>query len=156
MAYVGGAASTPEGRLEVWTDMVDVSTMSGPDKGWRFTDAHGHEHRYVEAAWPYPTLTEVIDATYWCADCHDEHEDAHLECRICGEHIRPGLRGPRTESVPGRKEWLLDGRPISRERGEALLAEMTREADRLQRAESERRVLGSLGYPDAFGSEEEG
>lgn len=69
-----------------------TSNLPEPDPDWRYVDAQGHEHTYSDG---YPTLVEVED---WPAgvdvDGFDYPAGTRLECRLCGEEVRPGLRGP--------------------------------------------------------------
>lgn len=122
-------AQTPFGELRVEVEQVEV-TSSGPrpDKDWRYTDQKGHEHYWRNG---YPTIVEVVDRTYWCPDCEDEHQDTHLECPICHEHISPGMLGPSMwrEFVPGRRSYWLNGEPVSEERANEIIAEMRRQRD---------------------------
>lgn len=111
------------GELRVETEMIDVTSgLPRPDENWTYTDQHGHEHRYDDG---YPTLIQVVDETYWCPDCNDEHEKTHLECRECGEHINPGLRGPSMfrEFIPGPRSYYLNDEPISEQRFREIAAQ---------------------------------
>jgi hypothetical protein len=123
------------GELRIEQDVIPVHYESDLDPGWRFTDAAGHEHYYVYVylgGEHYPTLAYVVDE--WCHSDHDMFgggydEDghpavAHYECRICGEHVTPGMRGPGTTYVPGMHQVFLNGEPISRERAEEILASL--------------------------------
>lgn len=93
--------------LEIDQEDIRVETSGGIayDPKWTFTDEAGHEHRYVDQRPYYPTLREVVDHTYWCDTCRDEHEYTHMECVVCGEHIEPGtmFEGPRTLHIPGMR-----------------------------------------------------
>lgn len=117
------------GELVIETEQIEVTTnLPRQDQNWRFTDAAGHEHRWVagsEPDMPYPTLKRVVDSTYWCDGCREEHDEAHLECRLCGEAIEPGMVGPEPfrKFIPGRRSAYLNGQPISGERAEELLAQ---------------------------------
>jgi hypothetical protein len=121
------AKTTLSGRagvLEVEREVIPVHYLSDIDAGWRFTDAAGHEHHCeYEAPDHYPTLVRVTDETYWCDTCGDEHELDHLECRQCGERIRPGTTGPGTKFIQGLITYTLDGEPITEERARELIAE---------------------------------
>jgi hypothetical protein len=111
------------GELRIETDQIEVtSNPPKPDKNWRYTDQQGHEHYWQDG---YPTLVTIVDKTYWCGECRDEHEEMHLECPICHEHITPGMVGPSgfREFVPGRTSYWLNGKPISEERAKLLIAE---------------------------------
>lgn len=112
------------GTLEVNREAIPVHYMSDIDGNWRFTDAAGHVH-HCEYAAPdhYPTLITVLDASWWCEDCHDEHDDTHLECRQCGQEIQPGMTGPGIRYIAGLTTYTLDGEEITEERAMALVAE---------------------------------
>lgn len=116
MAYTGEL-----GNLVIEVEQIEVtSNEPRPDEKWRLTDAAGHEHYWRDG---YPTLTVVVDETYWCEDCADDHTDTHLECPLCGETITPGLVGPSgfREFAPGRMSATLDGEPITVERAMELI-----------------------------------
>jgi hypothetical protein len=115
------------GTLEAETEMIDVTSgLPYPNERWTYTDRQGHEHRYSRRAAGdyYPTLVWVVDETYWCEDCRDEHTDGHYECAICGEHITPRLRGPdlSRKYIPGLTSYYLNGEPITKERADELMA----------------------------------
>lgn len=117
-------ASTPYGELRVETEMIDVTSgLPRPSKSWTYTDQQGHQHRYDDG---YPTLVTVVERTYWCDECNDEHQDTHLACGLCGEEISPGVVGPSPfrEFAPGRISAYLNDEPISRERYEEIMAEI--------------------------------
>jgi len=118
----------PDGRvLERAVDMVDVTSgLPRADKDWAYTDRQGHPHRWVEGGSHYPSLIWVVDQTYWCEDCEEEHTDGHEECRYCGEHVTPGTVGPpgHREYIPGMTSYYLDGEPVTPEQYQALLAEL--------------------------------
>lgn len=115
--------------LTVTREVIRVDYLSDADAGWAFTDTAGHAHHCdYDAVDRYPTLRTVSEGPYWCTDCRDEHEDTHLECRRCGEVIRPGMTGPGTKWLPGLTEYLIDGVPVSQEQ----VAEFT-ERVRLER-----------------------
>jgi hypothetical protein len=115
--------SGPRGELVIEREMIPVHYMSDIDAGWRYTDANGHRHYCdYEAADHYPTLREVTDETWWCADCADEHEDSHLECRQCGEVIRPGTTGPGTRLIAGPVTYTLNGEPVTEEQARELIS----------------------------------
>lgn len=118
------------------TEPVTVNTLGGPapDPDWTFTDAEGHEHR----AYPgdsdkptWPTLKWVVDRTYWCEDCRDEHEEGHYACAICGEAIEPGMvrKGPETLTRPGRTTFRINGVPVTEEVWKQAIAIQRQAAD---------------------------
>jgi hypothetical protein len=107
----------PPGVLRVERDMIDVtSNLPRPDPDWTYTDRAGHQHR--REGREYPTLVVVVEDTWWCEDCRDEHTDEHLECAQCGETIVPGTVGPHAmrEYIPGLASYWLDDEPISEAR----------------------------------------
>jgi DNA-directed RNA polymerase subunit RPC12/RpoP len=125
MTSVGAKYGTPMGELRIEREMIDVTSASPyADEDWTYTDQQGHPHRYDHG---YPTLTWIIDRTYWCEDCGDEHTEGHYECPLCGERIEPGLKGPDMSRryMPGRTSYYLDDEEISPERF-AELAEQYR------------------------------
>lgn len=102
--------------IKVTNDMIPVHYLSDIDANWHFTDTAGHEHRCeYSAADHWPTLKEVAEEGYWCADCDEEHEDVHLECKLCGEHIQPGMTGPGTKFIQGLTSYFIDDEPVTRE-----------------------------------------
>ncbi len=109
------------GELTIETDSIEVtSALPQTDKNWRHTDQRGHEHYWADG---YPTLVEIIDRTYWCADCGGDHRETHLECRVCQETVVPGTfvdMGRRF--VPGRSVYRLNGVPITKERFDEIRA----------------------------------
>jgi hypothetical protein len=114
----------PRGELVIEREVIPVNYLSDMDANWTFTDAHGHEHYCdYEAADHYPTLTRVIYETYWCEECEDEHDSARLECRLCGETIRPGTTGPGTKFIPGVITATFNGEEITAERAQQIAAE---------------------------------
>lgn len=115
---------TLRGVLRIESTPIEVTSLGGdPDEQWRYTDRHGHGHYYADG---YPTLTRVSDGRYWCADCHDEHEDSHWECPLCHEEIRPGVNAADTfrRYTQGPVEYYLDDAPITEERYRELRTEM--------------------------------
>lgn len=111
------------GELRIEVDVIEVSQLGPkPDKRWRYTDHQGHEHYWAA---DYPTLEWVIDYTYWCCDCGDEHSEGHWACAICGEEIEPGTVGPllAREYVSGPTFYYLNDEPISAERARELVGE---------------------------------
>jgi len=119
---VRSSISGLQGELVIERDVINVSYLSDIDANWRYTDTRGHHH-YCDYDAPdhYPTLREVTDQTWWCDDCRDEHEDTHLECRQCGEHITPGMTGPGTKLIPGRVEYTFNGEPVTPERAQQII-----------------------------------
>lgn len=125
--------------LDVSMDRTLVASETGnePDPEWRFTDPHGHKHRYTargpERRLVVPTITWEVTETWWCADCCDEHEDGHYVCDECGDEVEPGQRwnpmplyvaGQRTAELSG---WRTDGAHIEA----VLMADQMAELERL-------------------------
>jgi hypothetical protein len=99
--------------LRAETERIEVtSSLPYADKDWTYTDRHGHSHRYDRG---YPTLTWVVEYTYWCDTCQDEHDEGHYECPLCGEHITPGMAGPDRfrRYIPGMTRYYLNDEEIS-------------------------------------------
>jgi hypothetical protein len=112
-----------QGELVMEREVIPVNYLSDIDADWRFTDAAGHEHHCeYEAADPYPTLRRVVYETYWCDTCEDEHELERLECRLCGEKVRPGTTGPGTRFIQGVLTCTFNGEPVTEERARELVA----------------------------------
>lgn len=119
--------------LRVEQEQINVSSaLPRPDPDWRYVDQQGHEH-YRDNSHPasYPTLVAVVDETYWCEDCGDEHTRSHWECATCGEIIEPGVLDPSTfvEYRPGLRRYFLNDEEISEERASEIVAEQRRAAD---------------------------
>jgi hypothetical protein len=122
----------PDGRLlEFEQELLEFhSDLPEPDPDWASTDHHGHQHHYDKDALAagrhyYPTLEWVIDETFWCDDCGDEHTEGHWQCPLCGEAVTPGLRGPSLfpRYQAGQRSYYLDGEPITEQQVQALAAE---------------------------------
>jgi hypothetical protein len=112
------------GVLRVERDMIDVTSgLPRPDEAWRYTDRQGHGHYWRDG---YPTLRTVLGGPYWCEDCHDEHQDSHLECPLCSETVQPGMVGPSPfrEFIPGLTSYYLNDEPITEERAREILGKM--------------------------------
>jgi DNA-directed RNA polymerase subunit RPC12/RpoP len=96
-------------NLTIMREPIGISTMSGcaPDPDWSETDPMGHVHRFEGKK--LPTLKLVTARTYWCPDCHDEHEESEYRCRKCGHTIEPKWKslGPRREIFPGPVSTIL-------------------------------------------------
>ncbi len=116
--------------LEIETERIEVSTgLPQPDPRWSHTDNALHSHRAEretrDGPVRYPTLVRRESEPYWCDHCSDEHTDSWFECPLCGEKITPGTYiDPSPQYVKGPTAYLIDGRPVSEEEGEALLAEI--------------------------------
>ena len=108
--------------LEVEHEVVEIRFATTPmevDPDWRYVDEAGHLHAYVDGK--TPTLEWVVDRTWWCEDCGENHEDGHLACKVCREEIEPGRKpGPSVQHRPGRVSYSLCGQPIAREDAERV------------------------------------
>lgn len=115
---------------EMRQDYTRVSDMGGTesDPNWVFTDAAGHEHRADKAG-----LTRTTEPSYWCPDCHDEHDgDSHFVCAQCGEEIKPGtrFRAAGVRMIPGMREFRIDGEYVAPGEFETRYAAAVAEATR--------------------------
>lgn len=104
-------------RIHVEVEQITVDTMGGPspDPDWHYTDHHGHPHLRIGDEWP--TLRWVVDRTYFCEDCQDEHEEGHWECVRCHEHIAPGTvhRPAQRLYRPGPRTYYVNDEPVTEE-----------------------------------------
>jgi hypothetical protein len=115
-------------------DLIDVTSNHRPDTSWRFTDAKGHEHRWYVGWTPaesyspmvhyeVPTVVWVSDGTRYDED-GEPYEVGHVECRECGEHVKPGHTADAYEQkVAGLLRCYVDDRPVTREEFERLARE---------------------------------
>lgn len=109
--------------FEIESEPITFRTLGGPapDPEWKAVDLAGHEHQYVAGAQlgepHWPTLEWVVDETYWCDTCRDEHDKGHWECKQCGETVEPGMvmEGPKTITKPGRTTYKINGNPVDPE-----------------------------------------
>jgi hypothetical protein len=125
---VESSFTTVDGHtLRIIHEETPVNYLNDIDANWRFTDAVGHEHHCeYEAIYHWPTLREVVDNTSWCEDCEDNHEDTHFECRLCGEHITPGMTGPGTKFIQGMTLYFIDNEPVTKTEAEEFVTQMRR------------------------------
>lgn len=104
-------------KVTLEREMIDVTMgwHSTPNEFWRATDSNGHEHRYDKG---YPTLRVVVDRSHWCDghegmynhDPHEEVDESHYECLLCGEVVEPAMDPPGTpKSIPGRISGRIEG-----------------------------------------------
>lgn len=123
--------------FEMNCDLLDVTSLHRPDTSWRFTDAHGHEHRWhvdgqpaesyrPEAKHETPTLRWVFDEwEYW--DDGERYQIGHHECRQCGEHIEPRYTADTsTQYIPGMRHYRINGEPVSKDEFERRVEEARR------------------------------
>ena len=116
--------SGPWGELTIEVEQIDVtSNLPTRDEKWTYTDQQGHEHYWRDG---YPTLTWVIDETWYDEDLDEDVSDGHYECTVCGETVVPGLRGPDTfrRFVPGRRSYRLNDEPITEEQAKQIMQSM--------------------------------
>jgi hypothetical protein len=121
-----------EDRFEAGQDPIDVTSMHRPDTGWVMVDAHGHEHRWhvdgrpavsysPSATYDVPTLVYVKDGEETDED-GETYEVGHLECRACGEHVRPGYTADTIRQyIPGLRWYRINGQSVSPEEFERRL-----------------------------------
>lgn len=111
------------GGVDVWVrhaemfadppERVEFSGSDEADPAWRYRDQASHKHApetYTDAGGTdrvrsWPTLTQVVDETYWCEDCQEEHERSHMECPLCSETITPGRRAARAVVIPSPMQF---------------------------------------------------
>jgi hypothetical protein len=113
--------------LTAHCEPIEVTSL-GPreDPAWTFTDANGHAHATADG---YPSLVWIVDEEDYVVfeDGYPEEYpgSGHYECRECGEHIQPGMRGPSPyrEFIPGPCYYELDGEPITEEQYREIVAE---------------------------------
>lgn len=115
----------PDGQvLEMWSDPIEVTSNSPrPDPKWSFTDEHGHTHTWESGTW-HRVQDDPDEPPFWFDVDGEEHNaPSHTECKLCGEHVHPGTRGPSAfrEFIPGPLHCTLNGQPISREEAVALV-----------------------------------
>lgn len=98
-------------------EMIDVTLgrHSSPNECWRATDSQGHEHRWENG---YPTLRRVVDESHWCDghegmynhDPHEQVDESHYECLLCGEVVKPAMDPPGTPKfIPGAVTGTIEG-----------------------------------------------
>ena len=156
--------SGPLGTLRIEQDVIPVHYMHAADENWRFTDAAGHEHYWtgepllmIDGS-HYPSLIYVVDE--WCYRDHGLYGDAsdpdghpaaaHYECRLCGEHVSPGMTGPGTTMIPGMRTAYLDDEPVSGERAEEVMAAYIEAAQEARRDRDAGKVMDGFGIPRAL------
>lgn len=127
--------------LEIETERIEVSTgLPQPDPRWSHTDNALHSHRAEreteDSPVRYPTLVRRESKPYWCDHCNDEHTDSWFECPLCGEKITPGTYiDPSPQYIKGPTTYLIDGRPVPKAEGEALLAEIRAASEERRQAQ---------------------
>lgn len=128
--------------LEIEVERVEVTTgLPQPDPSWKYTDRTGHQHAYGSRENPYPTLVRRYSEPYWCEECQDEHTDSWMECPLCAETIQPGTRiDTSPQYIAGPASYLIDGRPASKEEGDALFARIRAAREAEQRAREQKKA----------------
>ncbi len=111
-------------QIEVHRDTIPFHRNSAPDMAWRYTDSHGHEHRWhgtVERA-STPTIRWVYDDGM--PDDYEPPEDrddyvpprpGHYECVQCGDIVPEPQTTFHTYHLAGETHFFLDGHYITRE-----------------------------------------
>jgi hypothetical protein len=122
-------ATLPDRRvLTTHCEQIEVTSLSPrPDPAWRFVDASGHEHAYLDRG--YPTLKWVVDEEGYVI-VEDGYPDeypptGHYECGECGEEIKPGMMGPSPfrEFIPGMRSYFLDNEAITEDEYRTIATE---------------------------------
>ena len=118
---------TPSGQLlfESGCELVDVTSLHRPDTSWQVIDAQGHEHCWYVNGLPAgsynpatthetPTLVWIKDGEEYWEDDDEPHAVGHLECRQCGERLRPGYTADAYQVyVPGLRWYRIDGERVT-------------------------------------------
>lgn len=117
MLYMGGH------RFEYHCDLIETTGISRPDTSWKFVDSHGHTHTWHQVmGGPYglqisyytPTLVWVKDGEEWWEYDDEPHAVGHLECKQCGDHVKPGYcADTNRQYMAGLKHFLIDGESVS-------------------------------------------
>ena len=97
--------------LQATSYSIDATPAAEPDPAWAFTDKKGHVHTWVSGTWENYRPPEDVDD--WIP---------YSYCKLCSEHVRPGMRPGRRQVIAGPVEYYLDDDPITKEQAEALLA----------------------------------
>lgn len=111
--------------LEVNTDQIYAPSLGGQerDPNWRFVDSHGHVHTYQnqEKMWEW-----VVDYSYWCDFCRDDHDAGEFRCKHCGDEVTPGTRKEMNPYIAGEEHRTLQpcGHELSIEEFEVVLETM--------------------------------
>ena len=112
--------------FEVETEPVDVTSLSRPDVGWTFIDAHGHQHQWCVDGLPamsyqpskrydVPTAIWVVDYVAYFPD-GEPYNVGHHECRICGDRVEPRLTADtHRQFIPGLRTYRINGETVSEE-----------------------------------------
>lgn len=103
-------------KLEMWREIIDVTTIQEPDRSWRLTDSHGHVHRWVGCGDKAEVTTcnakTIIDGWY-----EPDSPISHIEyrCRECGDEVKPGWRATEFRRwIPGLPHFLIDGVEVTK------------------------------------------
>lgn len=140
--------------LDLSTEVTDV-TNYGPrrDPAWTFTDAAGHAHTWESGTWHEVQDDPDEPAFAYDVDGEEYNASAHIECKTCGDHLRPGMLPPTGwhEHIPGPVTAKLTGQ---RSDGATVTATLT-DAERqgIQLAGDSDRDSIVLGILDALPDE---
>lgn len=121
---------TQEGELEVWGELIEVTSLHEKDPTWRVTDEQGHEHRWhipygaddwqKQNLWRLPTV-RAVHFTFYYPDGGTGY-GVHYYCKRCGERIHPGYRAsPYRRYLAGPRHFSLGGEEIDSQRAESIL-----------------------------------
>lgn len=62
-----------------------------------------------------PTLIWVKDGEEYWEDDDEPHAVGHLECKQCGDHVKPGYCADSTKQfIKGLEHWRIDGETVSK------------------------------------------
>lgn len=116
--------------LDIQRHYVDVCTFSPVmDSRWSFTDAAGHTHTPDSGTW-HRVQDDPREPYFYTDDDGEEYNaPTHIECRECGERLRPDAveASPFVEAIPGAITVTLTG---IRSDGQTVSAVVTEEEAR--------------------------
>jgi hypothetical protein len=124
-------------QFRTYCDQFEVTSMHRPNTSWRFTDAHGHEHRWhvtgdehpatrylPTETYDVPTLEWVKTGEEWIEDAEEPFEVGSYFCKVCGEEVDKGFTADDTRQfIPGMRHYTIDGESVSAEVFAAKVAE---------------------------------
>lgn len=126
--------SETQHTLEIFRDLIDVTSNHRPDTNWTFTDSHGHIHCWHyfsdgKVATSYkPDREYFIPSIEWVKTGVDFYEDGsqfftgHYQCIKCHDVVIPKYTSDTVQRyVAGMTHYLCDGKRVSPEEFIALL-----------------------------------
>lgn len=125
---------TNKHTLEVYRDLIDVTSNHRPDIDWEFIDSHGHIHKWSDSngiATQYdPKSKYLVLSVKWKTTGTGYYEDGseydigHYECTKCGDIVKPGYTTDKTtQYITGLTHYLVDGRHVSEQEFMSVLGE---------------------------------